>query len=346
MRIQKLRVFCSLLLLSACAQPAPNAFKPLAASQPYVIGLSPEPYQALERMEGIEIRFARPIDPASLSPEAVYVARGEIPKEEISEDSLSKVAAELEASEDLQTLTWRPQEELQTGDYTLVISPELQGGDHQPFNQHPGEDPEPFLAVFYLGSAQHLADPSTASSSGPSGPSENLHPPAFLTLHEVLYDASGSDTDGNEFIELYGTPGADLDHYQILFINGSDGEILDTINIKSHSKIRDDGLFLIADARTNASTASNITGADLLDNFDPQNGPDAIQLLDPQGRLVDALCYGNGSLPLARNGLETCEGAAAPDVAGGHSLSRLQGGDTNDNAADFFDLSQPTPGEI
>lgn len=346
MKRQNLQGFCLLLLLCACAQPAPTAFKPLASSQPYVIGLSPEPYQALERIEDIEIRLAHPIDPASLTPEAVYVSRGEIPKEEVSEDSVSKVAGDVKASEDLQTLTWRPQEALPAGDYTLVVSPQLQGGNHQPFNQHPGGDPEPFVAVFYLGSSSHGLGPSDSPSSFPAAPSENLHPPASLVIHEVLYDAAGSDTDGNEFIELYGTPGADLDHYQILLINGSDGEVLDTINLKAHSKIRENGLFLIADARTNASNASNIAGADLIDNFDPQNGPDAIQVLDPQGRLVDALCYGNGSLPLARNGLETCEGAAAPDVAGGHSLSRQQGGDSNDNAADFIDLSQPTPGEI
>jgi hypothetical protein len=86
--------------------------------------------------------------------------------------------------------------------------------------------------------------------------------------------------------------------------------------------------------------------ADLVDSFDPQNGPDAVQLLDNHDRLLDAVGYGEGIVSLAANRLPAFEGTFAPDVVNGHSLERaVTGRDTNDNDADFIDRPQPTPGE-
>lgn len=339
-------VNCLLLLFNACAQPNMKSFQGLASTQPYVTQLSPEPYQRLPQMNEINITLSQSIHPESLNAENIYVVHGEVLKENIEDDSLSKVSANL-SSEDFRTIHWQSEEELRPGDYSLVISTQLQGSNHQPFNQKPGADPEPFVAVFYVGDeSSSSTNPSPSVNAGPPVNATPLNPPAYLVLHEILYDATGSDTDGNEFIELYGSPNADIDRYQVLLINGSDGEIIDTINIPTGSKIGADGIFLIADARTNASKVSNIANSDFIDNFDPQNGPDAIQILDTEGRLVDSICYGSDALPLARNGLETCEGTAALDVSGGHSLSRIHGNDTNDNGIDFVDLSVPTPGEL
>lgn len=333
-------------VLGACAPPDMKSFQDLASTQPYVTTLSPEPYQRLPQMNEINITLSQFIHPDSLNTENIYVVYGEVLKENIEDDSLSKVSASL-STEDFKTIHWQSDEELHPGDYSLVVSTQLQGNNHQPFNQKPGSDPEPFVAVFYVGDASSSSTgPSPSGNTGSPVNTTPLNPPAYLVLNEILYDAIGSDTDGNEFIELYGSPHADVDRYQVLLINGADGEIIDTINIPTGSKIGADGIFLIADARTNASKVSNIANSDFIDNFDPQNGPDAIQILDTEGRLVDSICYGSDSLPIARNGLETCEGTPAPDVSGGHSLSRINGNDTNDNSTDFVDLSAPTPGEM
>lgn len=333
------------LSLQACAAPLAKNFNTLANTQPYVLQISPEPYQVLESIESIQIVLAHPINPESLDENSLYVARGEIPVESIQDENIAKVSGSTTLSEDLTTITWKSEETLQDGDYTLVIETDLEGENHQPFNQNPGEDPQAFVAAFYLGTGSR-PDPASASSPSSSPPRENLHPPLNLVINEILYDANGSDTDGNEFIELYGTPDADIDGYQILIINGGDGEIIDTIHLPNNSKMNSNGLFLIADARTNASKASNIPHPDFIDNFDPQNGPDVIQVMDAQGQITDTLCYGNGSLPIARNGFESCEESAASDVSGGHSLSRLNGADSQNNSVDFIDLSTPTPGEL
>ncbi len=197
-------------------------------------------------------------------------------------------------------------------------------------------------------SAAPVAPAATAVNSAESMPNETSpeteNANTFLVINEILYDAAGSDTDGNEFIELYGNSEMDISGYQILIVNGSDGQIIDTINIPQAAKTGADGLYLIADLRTNSSSASNILGADFLDNFDPQNGPDAIQILSARGELKDSLAYGEGVLAEASNGLILGEGSFAPDVASGHSLSRTGGADTNNNAADFSDLETPSPG--
>ena len=165
-------------------------------------------------------------------------------------------------------------------------------------------------------------------------------------INEVLYDASASDTDGNEFIELYGSPGTDIDNYQVVLVNGGDGGILKVITLPENTKIPDDGIFVIADARTNQPSATNIPVADLIENFDPQNGPDSVQLLDHQGHLLDGVAYGAGNISQAQNGLLMGEGSPAPDAPAGHSISRIGGKDTDDNGKDFADLAVPTPGTL
>lgn len=333
-----------LTLLPSCA-PQPNSFNPLPNSQPYVISLSPEPYQILNKLEEVEVTLSHPVDPKTVNDQSVYIAPGEIDKKEVKKDEIPKITGTISVAEDAQKITWHATEELASGNYSLVITTELMADNQVSFNQNPGQDPEPFVAVFHVGGEP--SDPSSVSRL-PSNlsPTPLLNRPSSLVINEILYDAAGSDTDGNEFIELYGTPHADIDRYQIIILNGSDGEIIDTISLPAGSKIPEDGIFLIADSRTNASQLSNIPGFDHIDNFDPQNGPDAIQLLDHQGQLLDALCYGEGNLPLARNGLESCEASPAPDVSSGHSLSRFNGADTNDNSVDFSDLSTPTPGVL
>jgi len=346
------------LFLSACTGLSSPDFNTILQSQPYVVDLKPTPYQLVTSLDKIQVSFSRPIAPATLSDKSFFVVEGALdpllsadPDEiegQVEDGKLQVLPATLEISENSQSVTWAPEAPILEGSVTLVITPALEGEDHVPFNQKPGENPTAFLGSFYLGESgqKSLNSPSSPSSSGtpPSG-SPKVRPD-FLVLNEILYDASASDTDGNEFIELYGTPLADLDGYQVVIVNGADGAVLKVITFPANTKIPEDGIFLIADSKTNQSTVTNIPDADLIENFDPQNGPDSIQLLDHQGRLLDAVAYGAGNLPQAHNGLATGEGGAALDAGAGHSLSRTSGRDTDENSVDFVDLAMPTPGEL
>jgi len=155
-------------------------------------------------------------------------------------------------------------------------------------------------------------------------------------LSEVYYDAPGSD-DGLSFVELAGDPGTSLDGYALDGINGSNGVVGPTILLGG--VIGPSGLFVVAD-RT-SSGATSVLGADLLANFDFQNGPDSVVLRDGDA-IVDALAYG----VFAPGEFFAGEGSPAPDVAAGASLARVFANlDSDDNAADFQVLATPTPGE-
>jgi hypothetical protein len=157
---------------------------------------------------------------------------------------------------------------------------------------------------------------------------------ALPLISEVLYDASGAD-DGAVFVELYGLPGTSLAGLALEGINGADGSV--TVRVDLAGAIGSDGLFVVADERTGGGT--DVAGADLLRDFDFQNGPDGVRLI--QGATVlDALGYGSFGAGEVFSG----EGTPAPDPAAGEALARLLPGiDTDDNAADFA-AAAPTPG--
>jgi hypothetical protein len=158
---------------------------------------------------------------------------------------------------------------------------------------------------------------------------------ALPILSEVYYDAVGSD-DGQVFVEIYGTPGSSLEGYSLEGVNGTNGDVGPTIALSG--VVGATGLFVVAD-QTSEGTSS-IAGADLLANFDFQNGPDSVVLRIGE-LVVDALGYGDfgGSEVFAG------EGSAAPDGPAGSSLARhFANVDTDDNFADFFVASSPTPG--
>lgn len=183
------------------------------------------------------------------------------------------------------------------------------------------------------------------SSAEDAAPAPSLPEPSQLVVNEIYYDAPASDTDGELFVELYGTPETSIGEYQVRFVNGSDGKVSEVIELPERALINSDGYFVIADGRTGALDTTQVELFDWLDNFDPQNGPDGIQVLSRQGALLDSVVYGEGAITFSDDGLPLGEGAAAPDVTGGHSLSRFPAGaDTDDNGSDFFENTAPSPG--
>lgn len=158
---------------------------------------------------------------------------------------------------------------------------------------------------------------------------------ALPILSELYYDAPGSD-DGQIFVEIAGLPGTSLDGYVLEGINGANGAVGPIITLTG--SIGESGLFVVADRTSDGSTT--VLGADLIANFDFQNGPDSVVLRLGEV-IVDALGYG----VFSSSEIFAGEGTAAPDVNAGESLARrFANVDTDDNASDFLVLSVPTPG--
>jgi len=168
-----------------------------------------------------------------------------------------------------------------------------------------------------------------AAFGGPGGAA------ARPIVSEVLYDAAGSD-DGAVFVELFGAPGDSLEGLSLEGVNGAGGAV--TVTIALSGAIPDDGIFVLADLT--AAGATSVPGADLLANFDLQNGPDSL-LLRSGSEVLDRLGYG----AFAAGAVFAGEGSPAPDAPAGSSLARRFADlDTGDNAADFVVLASPTPG--
>jgi hypothetical protein len=145
---------------------------------------------------------------------------------------------------------------------------------------------------------------------------------ALPILSEIYYDAPGLD-DGQTFIELAGLPGFSLDGFVLEGVNGANGAIGPRIWLSG--SIGANGLFVLADRFADGST--KVLGANLVANFEFQNGPDSI-VLRHGSEIIDAIG----------------EGMPAPDVSAGLSLARVFADvDSDDNASDFV-ISMPTPG--
>ena len=158
---------------------------------------------------------------------------------------------------------------------------------------------------------------------------------ALPVISEFFYDAVGSD-DGFSFVELYGAPGASLAGLTLDGVNGSNGAVGPSLALAG--VIPADGIFLIADVTSGGT--SFVAGADLLLDFDFQNGPDSV-VLRAGSVVLDALGYG----VFAPGEVFAGEGAPAADPAAGASLARrFADVDSDDNASDFVALDTPTPG--
>lgn len=157
---------------------------------------------------------------------------------------------------------------------------------------------------------------------------------AMPLLSEVFYDAVSTD-DGLSFVELYGLPGTDLSGLLVEGINGTGGTVTDSIALSG--LIPADGLFVIADGLADGTT--QVSDADLIANFDFQNGPDSVVLRAGE-TVLDAVGYG----VFAATDVFAGEGNPAVDAAAGSAIARVFANvDTGDNATDFA-AGAPTPG--
>jgi MYXO-CTERM domain-containing protein len=159
---------------------------------------------------------------------------------------------------------------------------------------------------------------------------------ALPLISELFYDAVGSD-DGQSFVELYGAAGSSLDGLLLELVNGDGGSVATRLTLAG--SFGADGFFVVAD-RTAAGTTS-VADADLLLDFDLQNGPDSLVLRGASG-VLDAVGFGVFDAGQVFAG----EGAPAVDPPAGSSIARaFANADLGDNAIDFVALAVPTPGQ-
>lgn len=344
----KVLPYILLLGLIGCGSGTPLPFASLAGRQPTVLEVLPADGTLNYENGNVEVLLSEPIDPASLSSQSFFLTPlpdGEGVREDIVADVRKKVLkpmeGEYEIIEDGRRLRFLPRSDYPEGiQLGVFVTSDLFSVDRVPFSQTPGEGATPFFSSFYTAGERGETLSEGDVSSGPSVP-----PPSFLRLNEVFYDAEGGDGEGNLFVELLGEADRNLGGYQIYFIRGSDGNIMQTLVIPDGLQTDPDGFFVVADAVTGNPGMTHVIGADWVKNFDPPNGPDCVQLLDPAGNLVDALGYGAPLVLRAENNRLCFETLSAPDAPAGFSLSRRAEEEDTDNNADDWKINfQPSPG--
>ncbi|MCA9755114.1 MAG: lamin tail domain-containing protein [Candidatus Eisenbacteria bacterium] len=153
---------------------------------------------------------------------------------------------------------------------------------------------------------------------------------AALLINEILYDPDGADS-GREWVELHNTGPwpAPAEGLELQFANGSGPGSWTVVWAGGASEWIEPGQFFLVGERTDGPVDSSV-------RLGLQNGPDALRLVR-DGFVLDLAGWGEPLSPELR------EGEAAETVAGGESLSRLDGVDTDDNARDFSPRT-PSPG--
>lgn len=332
-----------LVILGAagCGSLASRQYSALVEEQPRVLTISPPDGAVVEGSAPVEAVFSVAIDPETVSGESFFITRveeGKVDAAAVWEDVRDGKSAVVEGSfdffDDNRRVRFQPAHDYPSEVLCgVVITPKILSPTRVPFNQKPGEDPTLFFSSFYRrGGGGALL----AAGSNPDLVGESLPRPEFLRFSEVYYDAEGDDTNGVLFIRLFGEPDRNVGDYRIVLIRGDDGEILNTLTIPKNFGTDAEGNFVVADAKTSAPGITDVAGASWVKNFDPPNGPDCLQLVDPDGNLADALGYGSPLVLRAKNFLYCYEGQPAPDAPPGQLLRRKDPlTDTGNNAEDW-----------
>jgi len=327
-----------------------------------VLSVDPDDGSSLNDFKGISVTFSDTVTPESISSQSFLILKQETANEtlttkqiqsQIEKGTMTSLAGTYLFSSEGNIVHWFPEESLEEGEsYQVFLLPSITSTNHYPLNQDIEEIPTFFESTFTLRkqTEESSSEESTFTDEIQTTPQTTLEEtssfsPSTLMIHELFYDAQEIETDGSLFIELYGTPGANLTGYVIRFINGANGKKTDEFVFPANSLIPEDGYVVLADTITGDPSKTMVENADYLDNFDPQNGPDAVLLLDPSGNLVDVLGYGEGMVSLDEEGYPLLENLPASLVKeAGQSLSRQEAGDTENNFLDFFVNTEPSPG--
>ncbi|MEZ4458883.1 MAG: lamin tail domain-containing protein [bacterium] len=170
-----------------------------------------------------------------------------------------------------------------------------------------------------------------------------------VVINEVFYDALGSDDYRNgaapTFVELFGPPGLSIDGYVVEFVNGTGGAIYSTATLPAGARLDGNGFAVLAIADSDNFLKFAAPGnkyfimTNAPNNDGIQNGPDNVRLRNGSGAEIDAVGYGS----FGQSHIFEGEGTPVPASGSGRSIGRIQGKDTDNNAADFVSF-YPTPG--
>jgi hypothetical protein len=337
-------LFLALLLVWGCGQPPRQPLDP-TLQQPQVLYLMPDNRWKVSPEDNFYVQFSETIDPTTVTEETVFLLPEEVSLQAFDNGRDFEKTMQ-DKWETYHTVMFQWVDEAHTGllltptesllekqRYTVVVTTGVMTPDQFPLNQMPGSAPVPYFKVYEVGekpqpSSIPLDNPDLVIPLEDSGDDEvsdeftttaSIPKPESLLnriwINEIFYDAVGSEGDGQLFIELKGEPGLNVSGIQVVLINGSDGKETDSIEVNAGYQVRDNGFFVIADTRTGSETETQVAHYDFLDNFDPQNGPDCIQLFDGTGARIDAVAYGTG-------GVDCGSLAIYEDASAGQSLSR------------------------
>lgn len=343
----RLGLLVTIGLILGCSSIAPRGGGSL---QPYVRRVDPGADAVLTSLSRVTVAFSKAIDPQSIHarsflilPAAADLNVAAYPSDRLESDiekgKIVGLKGSYRLSGDGREAVWESAEPLAPQTYHVLVTSSVRTTGHFPLSQTPGMGNQHFWSRFTVNEAA-----TPAGNAGGGLPDTGVSPPERLGINEILYDPAEAETDGYGFIELSGTPGAALKGYVVRFVNGADGKKTGEVVLPDGTIVPSDGIFVIADAKTGEPKASRVANADWVANFDPQNGPDSIQLLAPNGELIDAIGYGQDMQPIDVEGNALFEGSPAVDCASGSSLTRMGGVDTDNNAADFTESKTPTPG--
>src|SRR3989338_6602147 len=340
-----------LIVVSACGPIELVPLNSLTDLQPKVVSVTPVDGMTAYDDLVVEVNLSTSIDPVTITSKSFLITAlaesetdSKVLWDKALDDKLVVVEGSYEVLDENRTIRFRASKPFPPGVRCgVLVTPQLLSKEHLPLNQTPGEGPTPFFSSFFAKGDRTQTEVVGSNNAMPP----SLARPTYLQLNEIFYDAVGSDTEGELFIELFGEAAKSISDYQLIFVNGGDGKIVDSIKIPKGMQTNEEGFFVIADAVTTQHGITKVSPADWVTNFDPPNGPDCVQLVDHQGKLVDVVGYGSPLVLRAENNLFCYEGSPAPDAPSGQSISRLPGAeDTHDNSKDWIINKTPTPGSV
>ena len=339
------------LFLMACGPADLESISKPPAEQPVVLSVTPADGTGAYEGSQIEVTLSKSADPQTLHNKSFVVTN--VMETNVDVASLSKDVAKekvkglegvFEMSDDKKNIRFKPNAPFPPGTRLgILLTSGVLSADHFPLI--------PFFSTFYVKGSAAGAEgaglvPAVAPTSTGAAATTEIVRPSYLYLNEIFYDAVGSDTEGNLFIELVGEPGTNISDYEVVMVNGGDGKIVDTIKIPKGLQINEEGLFVIADSVTGQPGVTKVLRADYVINLDPPNGPDCIQLLNSAGERIDGVGYGSPLVLRGENQQLCYDFMPAPDAPAGKSLVRRQfvEGSLKDNSKDWMILDLPTAG--
>lgn len=185
------------------------------------------------------------------------------------------------------------------------------------------------------------------STTPTPGTSNNIATSDGLVINEVDYDQPG--TDAEEFIEIYNPTASSIDLSQVdlVLVNGADNEEYNRLTL---SGTLGAGQFAVV-----AHPAVNIPQGVLsftMPGSMQNGGPDGLALINNiNNTLIDALSYEGAITAAIINGfggtVSLVEGnpTSATDTGTGSIIRIPDGTDSGDDATDFVNSANPTPGE-